>query len=660
MESGRWRQIEQLYHAALERQAGERASFLEQSCAADPSLRQEVESLLAVADDADGYLKATVQDATAQVPGASAAALLKQDIPAMPRTLGRYEILEQVGKGGMGVVYRAVDPAIGRIVAIKTILIDDASDAMSSELRARLLRESQAGGQLSHPNIVAIHDVCEEGGTAYIVMEYIVGRTLERALAEDASVRPSEETLRIVQECAAALDYAHCRGIVHRDIKPANIMLQADGGVKIADFGIAKVAQFTPLTRSAVMVGSPHYMAPEQWSGGSITGQADQYALASVAYAMLTGRRPFTSESLATLAAKALYEDPPPATTLNPGLSPAVDDVFRRALSKIPAARFETCSQFCGALRAACQQAPAALPAVPSPQPQPKPNWLAAAVIVGVLGAMAGGAWLYQRDSAAKTEIAYWTSIKDSKTPVPFQDYLKRYPAGQFARLASAQLEALNREPQSNLDLQLPAKRPQTSTKARTDATKAPETSRRDSVPPPVPPKQPLAGGDPYVQGSALLKRGQYAEAVPYFSQAIAVNPEYRAYFARAGAYQNLNRPELAIEDYTQAIRLNPSSAMAYHDRAVCLARIKENDRALADYNRALQLASDNPLSWNGRGVIYLRRKEYEKAIPDFTMAIQLRPTFAQPYENRAAAKRALGDVKGAAADLNLAKGLKQ
>jgi serine/threonine protein kinase len=657
MESGRWRQIERLYHAALEKEAGDRASFLEQSCAADPSLRQEVESLLAVADDADGYLKAAVRDATLPASGASPAALSKHDLPSTPRTLGRYELLEQVGKGGMGIVYRAVDPAIGRIVAIKTILFDDAAGAKASELRARLLRESQAGGQLSHPNIVAIYDVSEQGETAYIVMEYVVGRTLEQAMAEDTSLRSGEDTLRIVQECAGALDYAHGRGIVHRDIKPANIMLQADGGVKIADFGIAKAAQFTPLTQNAVMVGSPHYMAPEQWTGGEVTGQADQYALAAVAYVMLTGRRPFVSDTLASLAAKTLYEDPPAATTLNPALNPAVDAVFRKALSKIGAARYETCNQFAGALRAACRKAPTTSFAAPSSLRAPRrPNWLAAFVMVGVLAALGGGAWLYQRDSAANLEIAYWISIKDSKTRVPFESYLKRYPQGQFAALATAQLEELDNERPSNRNPRPPPTRPRTS--AKMDAA-TPGTARPDSVRPPLSPNKPLAGGDPNVQGNALLKRGEYAEAVTYFSKAIAVKPEYRAYFGRAGAYQNLQRPELAIEDYTQAIRLNPDSAMAYHDRAVCLARLKENDRALVDYNRALELASDNPLSWNGRGVIYLRRKEYEKAIPDFTMAIRLRPAFAQAYENRAAAKRALGDVTGANADLNQAGGIK-
>jgi len=658
MESGRWRQIEQLYHAALEREPGERASFLEQSCAGDPSLRQEVESLLAVADDSDGYLKAAVRAATPQNSGVNAQAMPEHDLRPIPRTLGRYELLEQVGKGGMGVVYRAVDPAIGRIVAIKTILFDD-EERKSAELRARLLRESQAGGQLSHPNIVAVYDVSEEGTAAYIVMEYVVGQTLEDAMAEGSWLRSGEEALRIVQECAVALDYAHSRGVVHRDIKPANIMLQTDGGVKIADFGIAKAARFTQLTQSAIMVGSPHYMAPEQWKGEAATGKADQYALAAVAYAMLTGRRPFAGDTLASLVAKALYEDAPAATTINPTLNPAVDAVFRKALSKVAAARYETCSQFAGALRAAYQKAPAASFPAPAPLQAPRrPNWLPAVVITGMLAVLGGGAWLYQRDSAAHLEIAYWTSIKDSKTRVPFEAYLKRYPGGQFAALAAAQLEALNTQPSSNSNPQLPEKGPQTP--AKTAAKRIPETSRRDSVRTPVSPDKPLADGDPYLQGSALLKRGEYAAAVPYFSRAIAAKPEYRAYFGRAGAYQNLERMELAIEDYTQAIRLNPASAMAYHDRAVCLAHLKENDRALADYNQALALAPDNPLSWNGRGVIYLRRKEYEKAIPDFTMAIRLRPTFAQPYENRAAAKKALGDAAGANADLMSARGLKQ
>src|SRR5579872_3725418 len=221
MDSGRWHEIEELYHAAMEKEATERASFLDERCAADPALRHEVESLLAVAIDADGYLKAAVRDATLWTPRLHTAPEL--DVFPAPRTLGRYELLEQVGKGGMGVVYRAVDPSIGRTVAIKTIRLDSAVEEQRPELRARLLRESQAGGQLTHPNIVAVDDVSEEGDIAYIVMEFVVGSTLEHTLAADSRVLSTAETQRIVEECAGALDYAHGRGVVHRDIKPANI-----------------------------------------------------------------------------------------------------------------------------------------------------------------------------------------------------------------------------------------------------------------------------------------------------------------------------------------------------------------------------------------------------------------------------------------------------
>lgn len=203
MDPGRWRQIEQLYHAALEKAESERTSFLEQSCAGDSSLRQEVESLLAIAGEADGYLKAAVHEVASQASGLTTATQPERDFALPIRKLGRYQILEQVGKGGMGVVYRAVDPTIGRTVAIKTLRLDDATEEQSSELRARLLRESQAGGQLSHPNIVAVYDLSEEGQTAYIVMEYVVGRTLEQTLTNPSSTGSIDETLRIVQECAS-------------------------------------------------------------------------------------------------------------------------------------------------------------------------------------------------------------------------------------------------------------------------------------------------------------------------------------------------------------------------------------------------------------------------------------------------------------------------
>jgi serine/threonine protein kinase len=679
MDPNRWRQIEDLYHLALEKPAQERAAFLDRACAADPSLRQELESLLAIADGADAYVKAAVREASFSASGATAMTPTAANPGSGPQKLGRYELLEQVGKGGMGVVYRAIDPAIGRTVAIKTMVINDGSDAGASELRTRLLRESQAGGHLSHPNIVAVYDVSEQGNIAYIVMEFIVGRSLDKALTQgssDITLRATSRVMRIVQECASALDYAHSRGVIHRDIKPGNIMLQADGSVKIADFGIAKAAQFTALTQTAAVLGSPDYMAPEQWKGEAVTGQADQYALAVVAFALLTGRRPFESATMASTAAKTLYEEPPDATSINHDLPAEVDVVFRRALSKPPDARYQTCSQFAAALRTAFEPAPVASPLLtstynPSISAPRKLTWLVAAAVIAVLAAAITGLMLYERNSARQVEIAYWTSIKDGKTADPFNAYLQRYPDGQFADQARTMIASLGtQQPPDSVPAQVP---PKTKTPARTTAEKKPDQStslqsKPDSTgtttgstqPPAVSKTQPPPVADSYAQAEVLLKSGAYADAVPYFSQAIAASPDYRSYFGRAGAYQHLEKLDQAIDDYTQAIRLNADGAMAYHERAVCLARLNQDDRAFPDYSRAIELSPGYALSWNGRGVIYLHRKDYENAKADFTRAIQLDPTLYQAYKNRSAAKKALGDTAGALADMTQANSLKK
>ncbi len=271
--------------------------------------------------------------------------------------VGRYLILGELGRGAMGVVYKAQDPAIGRIVAIKSIRLNDLTEESERDrLRERLFREAQSAGILSHPGIVTIYDIFEEAGLAYIFMEFVNGPPFEKMLGSEQT--PDKDTLlSILRQIASALDYAHRKGIIHRDIKPANIMIHEDGSAKVTDFGIAKIAS-QAMTQTGTIMGTPTYMSPEQVQGIPVTGQADQFSLAVIAYEALTGEKPFAAEYLPTLLYKIVREEPISPTLLNPTLDEHVDSVVRRALAKNPADRFPSCADFVEALAEALNAAP--------------------------------------------------------------------------------------------------------------------------------------------------------------------------------------------------------------------------------------------------------------------------------------------------------------
>jgi serine/threonine protein kinase len=258
--------------------------------------------------------------------------------------IGRYQVLGEIGRGAMGVVYRAQDPAIGRIIAIKTIRLADLTDDGERErLRDRLFREAQSAGILSHPNIVTIYDIAEENGMAFIFMEFVEGAPLEKLLTDGAP--DNEAVLGILRQTAGALDYAHKKGIVHRDIKPANIMVHEDGQAKITDFGVAKINS-QQMTQTGTLMGTPNYMPPEQVQGLAVDGRSDQFSLGVVAYEVLTGEKPFSGDYLPTLLYKIVREDAVAAQRLNPTLDPQVDAVLRKAMAKNPEDRYLTCAQF--------------------------------------------------------------------------------------------------------------------------------------------------------------------------------------------------------------------------------------------------------------------------------------------------------------------------
>src|SRR5450631_3205226 len=249
--------------------------------------------------------------------------------------IGRYKIVRELGRGAMGVVYHAIDPNIGRPVAIKTIHFGGNRKPEEIEhQRERLFREARSAGMLSHPGIVTIYDVEQQGDLAYIAMEYVDGPTLDQVLAEPQAVEPGL-MFSILAQTAIALDYAHQKGIVHRDIKPANIMIAGPasgtpGTVKITDFGIAKVTASEQFTMTGAIVGTPHYMSPEQVQGQPVDGRSDQFSLAVIGYEMLTGEKPYTGENLTTVVFKIVAEEPVPPHRLNPSLSSGIENVLRK------------------------------------------------------------------------------------------------------------------------------------------------------------------------------------------------------------------------------------------------------------------------------------------------------------------------------------------
>ena len=268
-----------------------------------------------------------------------------------PAMLGRYQILNEIGKGAMGVVYRARDPMINREVALKAIpLADEFEGRELEEARGRFFREAEMAGRLSHPHIVTIFDAGEHDGTAYIAMELLRGRHLVEHTQPERLLLVAV-ALDLVGRLADALHFAHQRQVVHRDIKPANVMYDPSGAdLKITDFGIARLTD-SARTRTGVVLGTPSFMSPEQLQGREVTGRSDLFSLAVTLYQLLTAQLPFRADSMPELMLKIVQDPHPRIRAIRPDLPEKVDAFFERALGKDPADRFESGAAFAAALR---------------------------------------------------------------------------------------------------------------------------------------------------------------------------------------------------------------------------------------------------------------------------------------------------------------------
>jgi serine/threonine protein kinase len=262
--------------------------------------------------------------------------------------LGRYEILSELGQGAMGVVYKAIDPLIDRVVAIKTIKFEGSREDCA-QFEERFYREAKSAGRLNHPHIVTIYDVGKSDSTAYIAMEYLQGRQLKDILDVHTAM-PVDTIVDIAAQIAEGLAYAHKNGIVHRDIKPANIMLVQGDKVKITDFGIARMSSSTG-TLAGTVLGSPRYMAPEQVIGKVVDGRSDIFSLGVVLYEMLTGESPFDGDNINTTMYRIVNEAPVPPKTLVPRIPEVFDYIVAKALAKHPDARYQSADEMAHALR---------------------------------------------------------------------------------------------------------------------------------------------------------------------------------------------------------------------------------------------------------------------------------------------------------------------
>ncbi len=258
----------------------------------------------------------------------------------MHNHLGRYEIMETVGRGSMGTVYKAKDPLIDRLVAIKAIDLSVLTDEEKQRYQARFYQEAKAAGRLNHPNLVTIHDLGESGDIAYIAMEFLEGRDLEHKKRVTI-----DEALNIAIQAAAGLHFAHEHGVVHRDIKPSNIMLLKNSQVKICDFGIARVASSLLRTRTGIVLGSPLYMSPEQVTSEPVDRRSDIFSLGAVLFEMLAGRPPFEADSATSVMQKIVHDTPGKPSSSNPEVPEMLDNIVARCLAKNPPDRYQTAAE---------------------------------------------------------------------------------------------------------------------------------------------------------------------------------------------------------------------------------------------------------------------------------------------------------------------------
>jgi len=552
--------------------------------------------------------------------------------------IGKFEIVGELGRGGMGIVYLAKDPKLKRNVAIKTTL---GGEHASEEMLDRFEREAQSIAQLRHPNIVAVYDYGEQKGMHYIAMDFVKGSSLEDLINEEHAMG-ERQSLKIIHDAAMALDHAHMKGIIHRDIKPANILIDEEGNPKVTDFGLAKkVDADKRLTQSGFMMGTPAYMPPEQVEGANVDGRADVWSLGATLYEMLTGTVPFDGENMYAICNNIIVEEPKPPRKLNHQISKDAETIILTALEKDLNKRYECAYDFAEDLRRLLEGEH--ILARPTTRAErlgrkiKKHPKVAAGLATGLILAIGFGTWGYskileqsilaekekqktaeiqkQKDLEEKSREAE-KALKDKAWPI----YVRAKQIIERAYQARSQGSLEDWVDSSNEGLD------------KIDEALAIYTDFSEAL---------------YLQGRTWKSRNDFGKALSKLNKAIELNEkDPSAYYERALVYLKMFRDSVfenkeltakAEENLRSAIRLGLENDHLFHAQAILLQNNKDFELALKHINTALELNKYFAHGYLVRGSLQVDLNNPEQAMEDYNRAVKLDPLLEEAHTNKGA-----------------------
>ncbi|MBI4569903.1 MAG: protein kinase [Planctomycetes bacterium] len=525
---------------------------------------------------------------------------LPSSSPPAPRDIGPYRVIREVGRGGMGVVYEAVDRELGRRVALKVIARGDGAE--TEEQAERFQREARAASKLDHPGIVKVYGAGEDAGVRYFAMEFVSGPSLADLLRDEGPL-PPERAAHVVARVARALDYAHQRGVIHRDVKPANIMLrEADGAPLITDFGLAREAREVTITKTGQILGTPAYMAPEQVSGErrDVGPASDQYSLGATLYELLSGRLPFEQAELQSLMLAVMFHSPPRLTPRSTGVPRALETIVKKTLEKDPRHRYATCAALAEDLEAF------------------RKGTRIAARPPGLLTR----AW---RWAARNRRLAAAATVAAVLAPVAVGFYFRARWQGEAAQASGDRADAATRD-REKAEAEL-RERERLAADAR---------ARRDAALPH------LERGRALVEGTTNLD--VLREALPYLNNAIREDAAWAdAWYCRGRAYRRLAEYAAAIKDFRAALAADPAHFKARYELAVCLlssvANVDSSMGIRDEAAREFEVLDTQPAAREyalvAKAYAALLAQRYEEALSLCDQAEAVNPQFGDLYAVR-------------------------